>query len=104
MTVSILCTLVFISGHSLSYPALSPGVPRWKSSQLATKIAARWKGLLKEAKLQATDDGVTELEGHREMKALSTRTVPIDAFHDARQTLLGIETEVCVPLPLTNNI
>lgn len=54
--------------------------------------------MTKDEQLLATDNGVGELEGHREMKALATRIVPIDAFHDARQTLQGIEGEVCIQL------
>jgi hypothetical protein len=43
----------------------------------------------------ATQDGKKDLESHREMKALATRTVPIQAFHDARRTIEGLEKEVC---------
>lgn len=54
----------------------------------------------KEEQLLATEDGVGELAGHREMKALASRTVPIDIFHDARQSLQAIEGQVCIDLRL----
>lgn len=52
----------------------------------------------KEEKVHATCEGLQELEGHREMKALAPRNVPIDVFHDARKTLQAIEVEVTPPL------
>lgn len=94
MMVSILHAIVFIGGLSLCHSALPPGVRRLKSSALASQIALKWKQMSKEEKAQATCEGLLELQGHREMKALAPRNVPVDVFHDARRTLQGIEAEV----------
>lgn len=94
MMVSILHVMVFAGGLLLCHSALPPGVPRLKSSALASQIASKWKQMTTEEKTQATCEGLEELEGHREMKSLAPRNVPLDVFHDARKTLQGVEVEV----------
>lgn len=57
-----------------------------------------WAKLSQEERELVTEDGVDKLKEHHEMKALATWTVPIDIFHDARQTLQALKTEVCTLL------
>jgi hypothetical protein len=66
--------------------------------------------MMKEEQEIATDDLVDELKDHREMKSLSCRNVPLQAFHDARATMNSLEKEVKSSIGnvycaiLTNNI
>lgn len=59
--------------------------------------------MTQEEQVDATDVGLLLLQNQRKEQANYTvRTVPIQAFHDARKTLETIEREVklCLPLDL----
>lgn len=45
-------------------------------------------------KEQAVSESMPALIDLREMKALSVRTVPVQAFHDIRKTMEGVSKEV----------
>lgn len=71
------------------------GEPRVKTSALAKELAQRWHTMTKEEKVAVTDDGVADLVEQRKEHASSIVPVlPIQSFHDARQTLGTIENEV----------
>lgn len=81
--------------HSYLTPFhIESGGERKKVNELASVISAQWKAMSPEEQLAATDDLINVLEDQREMKALSMRNVPIEAFRDADQTLVSIEHEV----------
>lgn len=104
MMVSILHVMLFAGGLLLYLSALPPGVPRLKSSALASQVASKWKQMSAEEKTLATCEGLQELEGHREMKALAPHNVPVNVFHDARKTLQGIEAEVISQCSHSHNV
>lgn len=76
--------------------ALPDGEQRKKVSELTGEIAAQWNLMSMEERTAATADGKKDLEGHREMKALATRNVPVHAFNDAQRTIASLEKEVCM--------
>lgn len=73
---------------------LPEGVPRHKSSALASQLKAKWATMTTEEQIEYTEDGAMELLEHREMKKFSVQTVPTHAFQDARKSLETIEREV----------
>lgn len=71
------------------------GEPRVKTSALAKELAQQWHAMTKEEKVAATDDGVADLvEQRKEHTSSTVPMLPIQSFHDARQTLGTIENEV----------
>lgn len=68
----------------------------WMASLVfANALAQQWHAMTKEEKLTATDDGVADLmEQRKEHTSSAVPVLPIQSFHDARQTLGTIETEV----------
>lgn len=78
-----------------SHVALEDGLPRPKSSALSSELSKIWNAMTPEEQVEATDAGVLALQSQRKEQANYTvRTVPIQAFHDAKKTLETIEREV----------
>jgi len=90
----LLSLVLYICTQILVTVARPSGEPRQKASALTGQISAQWRSMSKEEQEAITRDGCEDLKDHREMKAVSTRTVPIHVFHDARRTLELLEKEV----------
>ncbi|KAG6875478.1 hypothetical protein C0993_009034, partial [Termitomyces sp. T159_Od127] len=73
---------------------LPPGVPKKKVHDFIAAIAAKWKLLSNEEKIQLTEEKVATLRDTREMRDLASHNVPISAFHDTRATLDSLDEEV----------
>jgi acyl-CoA reductase-like NAD-dependent aldehyde dehydrogenase len=65
-----------------------------KACKLAKQIAEEWKALSPSEREAMLPDLVQNLKDQREMKALSTRNVPMEAFQDAFKTIQSLEREV----------
>jgi hypothetical protein len=94
MNDGMLVRFLYVYLTLIYFSALPDGQPRKKVSELTSEISARWNAMSPEDRQEATADGKLELEGHREMKALATRNIPVEVFNDARQTLDNLEREV----------
>jgi len=76
--------------HHLERPE---GEERQKAPALAPEIAERWNSMSPSEQKAATKDLINDLQDRREMKALSTRNIPVEAFHDAQATIKNLERE-----------
>ena len=74
---------------------LEPG-QRKKATELMSGISQRWSQMSVDEQNRVTEPLVDEVEALREMKKLSARNVPIEAFGDASHSLMQLEKEVCM--------
>ena len=69
------------------------GEEHQKAPALAPEIAECWNSMSPSEQKAATKDLINELQDRREMKALSTRNIPVEAFHNAQATIKNLERE-----------
>jgi wobble nucleotide-excising tRNase len=67
-----------------------------KINALAPEISERWKQMMPDEKIEATQDAVQELEEAQAMKKLSKHNAGLSSFHDTRMTLESLDKEVTI--------
>ncbi|KAG6858662.1 hypothetical protein C0995_014905, partial [Termitomyces sp. Mi166 len=72
---------------------LPPGVPKKKVHDFIADIAAKWKLLSNEEKIQLTEERLTTLHNTREMRDLASHNVSISVYHDTHNTLNNLDEE-----------
>ncbi|KAG6894846.1 hypothetical protein C0992_004329 [Termitomyces sp. T32_za158] len=73
---------------------LPDGVTKKKVHHFTGDIAARWKSLMDEEKIELTKDKVNALRDTCEMRELASHNVPISAFHDQCVAFKSIDKEI----------
>ncbi|KAG6871687.1 hypothetical protein C0995_001380 [Termitomyces sp. Mi166 len=65
---------------------LPPGVSKKKVHDFIADIAAKWKLLSNEEKIQLTEERLTTLHNTHEMHDLASHNVSISAYHDTQHS------------------
>lgn len=81
------------------YTDHDPSEPRPRVHVIAKGIRERWDAMSEEERVAATADAVVELEDLRESKQAARKESKISSTRDIRNTMDGIEAEVCVSCP-----
>ncbi|KAI0338444.1 hypothetical protein BDW22DRAFT_1313901, partial [Trametopsis cervina] len=73
---------------------LPPGERRVKAPEIMAQIAAEWKGLSPEEKVDVTRDAKKTITDVRTQHKTAAHNVPLNAFHDARATLCSVQSQL----------
>ncbi|KAH0587274.1 hypothetical protein H2248_006078 [Termitomyces sp. 'cryptogamus'] len=83
----------WVTDHEQS--ELPASTPKKKVNDYIATIAAKWRGMSEDKKINYTEKKMVDLHNIYEMHELVSYNVAISAFHNAHVTLKGMDDELC---------